>query len=54
VEASEGLAQLYAERGGDVTLAAPVARAEELDRLIEDLAQEAIAIVEGATPRRPP
>jgi hypothetical protein len=37
VEAREGLAQVYAERGGDLTLAAPEGRADELDRLIEDL-----------------
>jgi hypothetical protein len=37
LEASEGLAQLFAEDGGDVTLAAPACREAELDALVEDL-----------------
>jgi hypothetical protein len=40
VEAREGLAQVFAEHGGDLTLAAPEDRAEELDLLIADLVQE--------------
>jgi hypothetical protein len=48
VEASEGLAQLFAEEGGDVTLAAPACREEELDALVEDLVLEVGAI------RKPP
>jgi hypothetical protein len=44
VEASEGLAQLYAERGGDITLAAPVGRAAELDALVADLVAEVGAL----------
>ena len=40
VEASEGLAQLYAEKGGDITLAAPAGRARELDLLVEDLVRD--------------
>jgi len=44
VEASEGLAQLYADSGGDITLAAPAGRAAELDVLVEDLVQEVGAI----------
>jgi hypothetical protein len=40
IEASEGLAQLFAESGGDVTLAAPACREAELDALVEDLVAE--------------
>ena len=37
VEASEGLAQVFAEHGGDLTLAAPEGREIELDALLEEL-----------------
>ena len=40
VEASEGIAQVFAERGGDLTLAAPADRARELDELVTDLCEE--------------
>jgi len=40
VEAHEGLAQVFGERGGDLTLAAPVGRERELDELIDDLCRE--------------
>jgi hypothetical protein len=40
VEANEGLAQVFAERGGELTLAAPEGRAAELDALIDDLCRE--------------
>lgn len=40
VEAHEGLAQLYAERGGDVLLVAAAGRERELDELVRDLARE--------------
>ncbi len=40
VEASEGLAQVFAERGGDLVLAAPEGRAVELDALVADLCAE--------------
>ncbi len=40
VEAHEGLAQVFAEKGGDLTLAAPVGREAELDELVRDLAAE--------------
>ncbi len=40
VEASEGLAAVFAERGGDLSVAAPVDRAEELDRLLVELCAE--------------
>jgi hypothetical protein len=47
VEAHEGLAQVFAESGGDLTLAAPEGRAEELDRLIDDLCVELGAMRAG-------
>jgi hypothetical protein len=40
VEASEGLAAVFAERGGDLAVAAPADRARELDALLDDLAGE--------------
>ena len=40
VEAHEGLAQVFAERGGELTLASPADRAEELDALVADLCAE--------------
>lgn len=40
VEAHEGLAQLYAERGGDVVLVSAADRERELDELARDLARE--------------
>jgi hypothetical protein len=40
VEALEGLAQVFAERGGELTLAAPSDRAAELDALVDDLCAE--------------
>ncbi len=40
VEAHEGLATFFAERGGDVVLAAPVERAAELAAFAADLARE--------------
>jgi hypothetical protein len=40
VEASEGLAAVFAERGGDLTVAAPVARERELDEVIDALCAE--------------
>ncbi len=38
VEASEGIAQVFAEHGGDLTIAAPLGREEELDGLVRELA----------------
>lgn len=40
VEASEGLAVLLAERGGQLRLASPPDRAAELAELVQDLALE--------------
>jgi hypothetical protein len=40
VEAHEGLAQVFAESGGDLTIAAPAGRDAELEELVADLASE--------------
>lgn len=40
LEASEGLASLFAERGGELTIAAPACRAAELAELLGDLERE--------------
>ncbi|MFO0591243.1 MAG: DUF4911 domain-containing protein, partial [Polyangiaceae bacterium] len=40
VEASEGLACLFAERGGDLTIASPAELRAELRELLSDLASE--------------
>jgi hypothetical protein len=40
VEASEGLAAVFAESGGDLTVAAPSARERELDEVIGALCAE--------------
>ncbi len=45
VEAHEGIAQVFAEQGGDLTLAAPEGRAAELEALIEALVEEVGALV---------
>jgi hypothetical protein len=40
VEASEGLAAVYAEGGGDLQVAAPAERAQELDAMLDGLCAE--------------
>lgn len=50
VEAHEGLAQVFAEGGGDLTIAAPVGREAELDQLVQDLAEELGGILPVAEP----
>jgi len=40
IEASDGLAGLFAERGGEITLAAPEGRAAELAELLQDLERD--------------
>ncbi|MBK7586472.1 MAG: DUF4911 domain-containing protein [Myxococcales bacterium] len=45
-EASEGLGALFAERGGDLTIAAHASRVQELDELLRDLSLEIGALVE--------
>ena len=45
-EASEGLGALFAERGGDVVLAAPRSRASEFKALLRDLVTDVGAVIE--------
>jgi hypothetical protein len=45
-EASEGLGAMFAERGGELVLAAPLSRARDLDELLEDLRMEIGASIE--------
>ncbi len=45
VEASEGLACMFAERGGELLLVSSVSRRLELDEIVEDLRAELGAIV---------
>jgi hypothetical protein len=54
VEAHEGLAQVFAEGGGDLTLAAPRDREHELDELVRDLAAELGGIVPAKDPSGEP
>jgi Domain of unknown function (DUF4911) len=39
-EASEGLGALFAERGGELIISAPLSRERELDELLADLQHE--------------
>jgi hypothetical protein len=48
IEASDGLASVFAERGGELTLAAPHGRGPELDELLADLRLEIGAAVRPA------
>lgn len=50
VEAHEGLAQVFAEGGGDLTIAAPAGREAELDELVRDLAAELGGILPTSEP----
>jgi hypothetical protein len=45
VEVHDGLAQVFAEAGGDLTVAAPASREAELDALLEDLSRELGALL---------
>ncbi len=40
VEASDGLAAVFAEHGGDLVVAAPASRVQELDAFLDDLCPE--------------
>jgi hypothetical protein len=44
IEASEGLAGVYAERGGDLTVVAPLDREAELDAVLSELCAELQAV----------
>jgi hypothetical protein len=46
-EASEGLCVMFAERGGELTVLAPISRARELDALLNDLARELHGVLGG-------
>ena len=45
LEASEGLAVVFAERGGELVFATPPSRVAELDAFLADLAHEIGAVV---------
>lgn len=47
-EASEGLCAMFAERGGDLTIVAPISRARELDVVLRDLAGELDGVLDAA------
>jgi hypothetical protein len=40
IEALEGLAQVFAVKGGELTIASPSDRAGELDAMVDDLCRE--------------
>ena len=44
-EASEGLGALFAERGGELIISAPLSRERELDEVLTDLQSELQAVV---------
>ena len=52
IEALDGIAQVFAEHGGDLTLASPLDRAADLDALVDDLVTE-LGIL-SVTPRAEP
>jgi len=45
IEASEGLAAVFSERGGDLRVASPVERSGDLDTLLEDLRAELVVLL---------
>jgi uncharacterized protein DUF4911 len=46
IEASEGVAVVFADRGGDLTIATLPSQKDELDRILHDLETEAGALLE--------
>ncbi len=46
IEASEGLAVVFADSGGDLTIATSPSQKQELDEILRDLEREAGALVE--------
>lgn len=46
IEAHDGLAHVFAESGGDLTIAAAAGRESELEELVRDLARELGGIVD--------
>jgi len=51
LEASEGLGAVFADKGGDLFVAAPTSRAAELDQLLADLAVELELVFDRADDR---
>jgi hypothetical protein len=49
-EASEGVGSLFAERGGELIISAPLSRERELDELLTDLQSELHALVTPIVP----
>ena len=47
LEASDGVAALFAERGGELLIAAPVSKAHEMDELLQDLRTELRGWMDG-------
>ena len=47
IDAHEGLAQVFSDAGGELTLASPACRARELERLVADLVREFGALLMG-------
>lgn len=50
LDAHDGLCQVFAEKGGDLTVAAPISRAAELDAVLEELCAEIGAVRMPAQP----
>ncbi|MET0592834.1 MAG: hypothetical protein ABW133_09055 [Polyangiaceae bacterium] len=48
IEASEGVAAVFADHGGDLTIATLPTQKDELDRILQDLAAETGALFEVA------
>ena len=46
IEASEGLAVVFAEHGGDLTIATSASQKDALDIILQDLAKETGALLE--------
>jgi Domain of unknown function (DUF4911) len=46
IEASEGVAVVFADSGGDLTIATLPSQKDELDRILQDLASETGALLE--------
>jgi hypothetical protein len=53
VEALDGVAAVFAEGGGDLVLASPLDREQELDELAHDLAAELGGIIQHEDDRAP-
>jgi hypothetical protein len=47
IEASEGVAAVFAESGGDLTIATLPSQKDELDRILQDLRDETGALLDA-------